>query len=840
MQSRPQSGQFMPQPFAQQIVPSHLQNQQPPQPQNSAVNGVPKPSTRRAYPEMANAAPSNPQEHQFGYAGQQQNIQPGSTSHLGAVGQIQQPGSASTFSPMNALPPVNILYGAPQIEALFNPRSLLNINEQSVSNSPMSNPHESYQRCTLNAIPQTPALLTKSRVPLGLLITPYKQLFPNEPQVPVITAPPNHTMSPLSNLYQSMDHRVRLNRLDRPELTHGVVEFVAPQEYMVRPPQPVVMLFVIDVTYAAVQSGMVSVAAKAIRDSLDTIPNSDGRTKLGFITVDSSLHFYNLGSNLETPQMMVVSDLTETFLPMPFDLLVSLTESRAVISTFLDKLAGLFAHTQQTQLALGKALKSAQKMIGPIGGKIIVLEYSLPNLDEGALKSREDPKAFGTSKESALLLPSIGFYKSFAVDCSPMQVSIDMFLFNPQYADVATLGGCAKFTGGSIHYYPRFSSSRYEDAIKFASELGHLLSRPVGFEAVMRVRTTRGIRMKSFHGNFFLRSTDLLSLPNVSPDHSYAIELDISEEIMTRTACFQTSLLHTSSNGERRIRVLTLALPVTANLNELYSSVDQLALVSLLAKKAVERALVSKIEDARDALAYKLSELIAVYKSSFAPNGPSSQLLLPDNLKLMPVLTLAMIKNLAFRSSTTIPTDLRSYMMSLLYVFSPELIQVNMYPRFWNIDMLLSHPEMGLLGQDEQLVFPPLLSLTSEKLDRQGIYLLENGLDMFMWIGKTANPLLCSAIFGKPTPEAIETGKTTLPVLEDPLNVRVRNLVDKIRQTRLIMGTVFPYLYVVREDGDANLRMWFLSHLIEDRIEQLLSYPQFISGLKDSVGKISV
>ncbi|KAH6575488.1 hypothetical protein BASA60_005012 [Batrachochytrium salamandrivorans] len=765
MQSRPQSGQFMPQPFAQQIVPSHLQNQQPPQPQNSAVNGVPKPSTRRAYPEMANAAPSNPQEHQFGYAGQQQNIQPGSTSHLGAVGQIQQPGNfsnnfqqqqqpqlqqpgafanpnltqlAGSFSnmglatPANSAPPVNILYGAPQIEALFNPRSLLNINEQSVSNSPMSNPHESYQRCTLNAIPQTPALLTKSRVPLGLLITPYKQLFPNEPQVPVITAPQiircrrcrtyinpwitfvengarwKCNMCFLTNDVPAFfdwdaDQRVRLNRLDRPELTHGVVEFVAPQEYMVRPPQPVVMLFVIDVTYAAVQSGMVSVAAKAIRDSLDTIPNSDGRTKLGFITVDSSLHFYNLGSNLETPQMMVVSDLTETFLPMPFDLLVSLTESRAVISTFLDKLAGLFAHTQQTQLALGKALKSAQKMIGPIGGKIIVLEYSLPNLDEGALKSREDPKAFGTSKESALLLPSIGFYKSFAVDCSPMQVSIDMFLFNPQYADVATLGGCAKFTGGSIHYYPRFSSSRYEDAIKFASELGHLLSRPVGFEAVMRVRTTRGIRMKSFHGNFFLRSTDLLSLPNVSPDHSYAIELDISEEIMTRTACFQTSLLHTR---ERRIRVLTLALPVTANLNELYSSVDQLALVSLLAKKAVERALVSKIEDARDALAYKLSELIAVYKSSFAPNGPSSQLLLPDNLKLMPVLTLAMIKNLAFRSSTTIPTDLRSYMMSLLYVFSPELIQVNMYPRFWNIDMLLSHPEMGLLGQDEQLGVP--------------------------------------------------------------------------------------------------------------------------------------
>lgn len=80
----------------------------------------------------------------------------------------------------------------------------------------------------------------------------------------------------------------------RPELTHGVMEFMAPQEYMVRPPQPVVMLFVIDVSFGAVQSGMVASAAKAILKSLDGIPNKDNRTKIGFITFDSTLHFYNL------------------------------------------------------------------------------------------------------------------------------------------------------------------------------------------------------------------------------------------------------------------------------------------------------------------------------------------------------------------------------------------------------------------------------------------------------------------------------------------------------------------------------------------------------------------
>jgi len=38
-------------------------------------------------------------------------------------------------------------------------------------------------------------------------------------------------------------------------MTHAVVEFVAPTEYMVRPPQPAVYIFLIDVSHSAIQSG---------------------------------------------------------------------------------------------------------------------------------------------------------------------------------------------------------------------------------------------------------------------------------------------------------------------------------------------------------------------------------------------------------------------------------------------------------------------------------------------------------------------------------------------------------------------------------------------------------
>ena len=39
---------------------------------------------------------------------------------------------------------------------------------------------------------------------------------------------------------------------------------------------------------------MVATAARTILESLDRLPNADDRTKIGFIAVSSSLHFFSL------------------------------------------------------------------------------------------------------------------------------------------------------------------------------------------------------------------------------------------------------------------------------------------------------------------------------------------------------------------------------------------------------------------------------------------------------------------------------------------------------------------------------------------------------------------
>ena len=227
---------------------------------------------------------------------------------------------------------------------------------------------------------------------------------------------------------------------------------------------------------------------------------------------------------------------------------------------------------------------------------------------------------------------------------------------------------------------------------------------PVMLEAVMRVRATRGIRMSSFHGNFFVRSTDLLAMPAVPQDTSYAIELQIEETISSPFVVFQTAILHTTcygtsthyglssaacdwSAGERRIRVITTAYPVTSNLSEVFASADQVAIATLLANKAVERTITHKLEDARDAVQGKLVEILQAYKTSMtaAGAGASAQLAVSENMRMLPVLVLGLLKNVGIRQSAQIPPDLRAYAQALLTSLPSQLLVPYIHPTFYSL-----------------------------------------------------------------------------------------------------------------------------------------------------------
>lgn len=121
------------------------------------------------------------------------------------------------------------------------------------------------------------------------------------------------------------------------------------------------------------------------------------------------------------------------------------------------------------------------------------------------------------------------------------------------------------------------------------------------------------------------------------------------EESLTKikTVCFQAALLYTSSKAERRIRVHTLCIPVTESLSEVMYSADPQCIVGLLSKMAVDRSVTSSLSDARDAFINATVDIISAFRLVQNLAQTSSKLMVPENLRLLPLYILAMLKHVS-------------------------------------------------------------------------------------------------------------------------------------------------------------------------------------------------
>ena len=182
------------------------------------------------------------------------------------------------------------------------------------------------------------------------------------------------------------------------------------------------------------------------------------------------------------------------------------------------------------------------------------------------------------------------------------------------------------------------------------------------------------------------------------------------------------------------------------------------------------------------------------------------------------------------RQSSQIPSDLRAYAQALLTTLPAQQLIPFLHPTFYSLHNMPR--EAGVVG-DDGVVLPPPLPLSSERLERHGLFLIENGQEIFLWIGRDAVPQLIKDVFDLPSYQDLRGGKTTLPILENDFSQRVNRIIGKVREAR--RGPYYPHLYVVKEDGEPSLRMWALSMLVEDAQPPLPSYQQWLTNIKDKV-----
>ncbi|CAK0888400.1 unnamed protein product, partial [Prorocentrum cordatum] len=531
-----------------------------------------------------------------------------------------------------------------------------------------------------------------------------------------------------------------------------------------------------------------------------------------------TLHFYNLSSSLSQPQMLVVADLEDVFVPLPDDVLVPIQEQRVVDT--------------------GSARRPAADVPGHEGERVVhglrgaggvrrheAHRREAPGLrrlhpQRGAAAAQvhaRQPEAAGDREGPVeLLRPVSDGYKDLSTELTRAQVSVELFLAPQAYVDLASIAPLAKFTGGDVRYYPGFQLAT--SGVKLRKELYHVLTRYMGWEAVMRIRVSRGWKITKFYGHLFIRGQDLLVVPNCHADQTFAVSIDVdAEQTPEPVCCLQSALLYTNSNGERRIRVNTWAALTTPTYTDIYGSIDVQAMITMLSHQALEHSLAVNLAEGRNKLQMLCQQVIQA--GSVCPTS--------EALQFLPLYIMGMLKSEAFKPTNDISFDRRVYIWMRLETLCVSQLAAYYYPRMM---ALHNAPDScATLDENGHCTLPEMMNLTSESMTQDGVFLLEDGDMMMMWIGANVDAAFLQGLFGigsfgELNSDAACAIEEHLEQRSDALSSRIRNI---LREVRIERPLPWMQLHVIKQ-GEPKERRFFDS-LIEDRTSGVQStYTEFL------------
>ncbi|KAJ4717142.1 Protein transport protein Sec24-like [Melia azedarach] len=709
-----------------------------------------------------------------------------------------------------------------------------------------------YMRCTLSQIPCTGDLLKLSSIPLALIVQPLALPHPSEEPIQVVDFGESGPvrcccckgyMNPFMEFidhgkcficnfcgtknetpldyycYLGTDGR-RLDADERPELCRGTVEFTASKEFMMRDPMPPVYFFLIDVSVDALQTGTTAAACTAVMQVISDLPEGP-RTMVGIATFNSSIQFYSLKPTLQQPLMLVVADTQDVYAPLQADVLVALSECRQNLEQLLEGIPTMFQSNNAADSAFGAAIRAAFLAMKTTGGKLLVFQSVRPSVGIGSCTARENEGTLGFSSvekdNHKLLKPEDKLLGEMAREFAENQVCVDIFIMAHTYVDIASISVISKTTGGQVYYYYPFSVLHHSP--KLYNDLRWNITRPQGFEATMRVRCSEGLQIQECWGNFFQCSPTEVDLPGIDCDKSIMVSLKVKDKFLEGSECaFQSALLYTTIDGQRRIRVSTLSLPCTNAIMDLFLSADLDAQLTYFLKLAANEISARPTVKVRLQLTNFCINIAHSYREFCARAPLSGHKAFPETLKLLPLYILALIKSAGLQSAGRI--DDRSYWISRVSYISVSSAVVLIYPRMMAIHSLLQEEIDGSLTT-------PTIPLTSAHINDDGIYLLENGEDALIYVGDREDSYILDQLFG--------TSLTGCPTqfiqqqYDNSFSRKLNDLIDGIRRLR----SSYLSLHLCRK-GDP-LGMVFHSYMIEDGGPETYSYQEFILHINKQV-----
>lgn len=366
------------------------------------------------------------------------------------------------------------------------------------------------------------------------------------------------------------------------------------------------------------------------------------------------------------------------------------------------------------------------------------------------------------------------------------------------------------------------------DGERFLQDLANDIGRQRAFDAIMRIRTSTGIRPTDFFGGFLMNNTTDVEIAGVNSDHAITLEIRHDDKLEDKAVFAQAAILFTSLSGQRRLRVHNISLATADNYQNLYRCADLDTTVNFLIKFAHRMQLQKSPKEVREYLIGRTAQILATYREKCSESAPAGQLILPEVMKLLPLYINSMIRNDAFAGGSELTTDDRSWLMdSIPSMRVPDSLRF-LYPR------LLSVHDLPVEAADtDNWELSSGLRASYDNLLREGAYVLENGVVAFLWIGTGVPSEWVQDVFGVGVVGQIDTEKNVLPVRDAGANRALRRLIRRLSANR-------PRnlkLFLLRQ-GD-KLEPWFRKFLVEDKgADNSPSYVDFLCAIHREIRNI--
>ena len=249
-------------------------------------------------------------------------------------------------------------------------------------------------------------------------------------------------------------------------------------------------------------------------------------------------------------------------------------------------------------------------------------------------------------------------------------------------------------------------------------------------------------------------------------------------------ACLQCALLYTTASGHRRIRVHTISVPVTSVMSNIFRFADLDAIVNLSLKQAVRQLLDSTTcMEAQNALTMACIESLYVYRKFCASATSAGQLILPEPLKLLPLCTLGLVKHPLFQDG--LAADERSFLFSFVNSMPCYVSVAFVCPRLFH---LTSFDQLACIPDESGRVYLPTpLTLSSESVSSDGLYLLDDGRYMYLYIGSDLPAAFLEDVFAIKGDGKNQTGQYRIRHVPDQpqlVSSRINVLIGTLRKNK--------------------------------------------------------